>query len=77
MAKISDRLIQNTPGRFYVDASCVDCDICRNAVPDFFHRDDDLGMSVVYRQPDNPEDIARAEEALHGCPSDSIGNDGI
>ena len=76
MATTTERLPQNVLGRFYVDASCIDCDICRSTAPAFFRRDDDIGFSVVYRQPLTPEELALAEEAREGCPSESIGNDG-
>jgi ferredoxin len=75
MAKINERLPQNMPGPFYVDATCIDCDKCRTTAPEFFRRDDEIGMSVVYRQPVTPEEIKLAEEAME-CPTDSIGNDG-
>ncbi|HCN30000.1 MAG TPA: ferredoxin [Verrucomicrobiales bacterium] len=69
----SDRLPQNVPGRFYVDSSCIDCDQCRSHAPAFFHRDDDIGFSVVYRQPESSHEIELCREALEGCPSESIG----
>lgn len=39
-------------------------------------RDDDIGFSVVYRQPETPEEVDLATEALEGCPTESIGSDG-
>jgi ferredoxin len=74
MASINERLPQNVPGPFYVDATCIDCDKCRGEAPEFFHRDADIGMTVVYRQPKTPEEIRLAQEALEGCPTESIGN---
>ena len=76
MADLSDRLTKNVAGRFYVDSSCIDCDQCRNNAPAFFTRDDETGLSVVFRQPVTDEEIAEACEALDGCPSESIGDDG-
>lgn len=76
MANKTDRFPSNVPGRYYVDSSCIDCDMCRGSAPDFFRRDDDLGFSIVYRQPQTPEELQQAQEALDGCPSTSIGNDG-
>jgi ferredoxin len=76
MASKSERLPQNVPGSYYVDSTCIDCDMCRGNAPDFFKRDDDVGYSVVYRQPETREERALAEEALKNCPTDSIGNDG-
>jgi ferredoxin len=77
MAERIERLAQNAVGTYYVDSSCVDCDLCRNTAPDFFKRDDDIGMSFVYRQPSTPGELSLAEEARLGCPTESIGNDGV
>lgn len=76
MAVKNGRLAENVPGPFYVDSSCVDCDMCRGTAPDFFRRNDDIGQTVVFRQPVTPEEFNQAQEALEGCPTDSIGNDG-
>jgi ferredoxin len=76
MAKITDKLTNNVTGKFYVDSSCIDCDQCRSHAPSFFTRDDETGFSIVFRQPETPEELAEAQEALEACPSDSIGNDG-
>jgi ferredoxin len=77
MATLSERLPQNTPGRFYVDNTCIDCDQCRATAPDFFHRNAEIGMSVVFQQPETTEAIREAQEALEGCPTESIGNDAV
>src|SRR3954471_15539420 len=76
MANVNERLQQNAPGAYYVDSSCVDCDMCRGNAPQFFRRDDEIGYSIVYRQPVTREEIEQAEAALAGCPSESIGYDG-
>ena len=76
MANKIDRLAENVAGRYYVDDSCIDCDLCRGNAPDFFKRNDETGFSIVHRQPETPTEIALAEEALEGCPTESIGNDG-
>ena len=75
MADKNQRLPQSVAGKYYVDASCIDCDMCRSIAPDIFRRDDEIGQSVVYRQPVTPDEIKRAEEAMQ-CPTDSIGNNG-
>ena len=77
MAAGTDRLPRNAPGPYYVDSTCVDCDLCRNTAPDFFRRDEETGFSIVYRQPITEEERALAEEAKQGCPTESIGNDGL
>ena len=76
MPNLIERLTENVTGAFYVDASCIDCDLCRSTAPEFFSRHDESGFSIVHRQPATPEEIALAQEALDECPSDSIGNDG-
>ena len=77
MAEKINRLPENAPGPFYVDDSCIDCDLCRSTASDFFRRDEEIGMSIVYRQPVTPEEIALAEQAKEACPTESIGSDGI
>ncbi len=77
MAEKSLRLPQNTFGRFYIDSTCIDCDMCRDTAPEFFQRNNDIAMSVVVRQPETPFEVARAKAALEDCPSESIGDDGL
>src|SRR5436190_335145 len=48
MAEKSLRLSQNASGRFYIDSSCIDCDMCRGTAPEIFRRDDDIGQTIVY-----------------------------
>ena len=76
MADKSSRLPQNAHGPFYVDGTCTDCDLCRATAPEFFRRDDEIGSTIVFRQPLTPAEWARAQKGLECCPTDSIGNDG-
>ena len=76
MPELTERKPENVTGRFYVDSSCIDCDLCRETASAFFTRDDETGQSIVYRQPETAEEIALAEAAVEGCPTDSIGADG-
>ncbi len=76
MAIPSDRVPENIPGRWYVDSSCIDCDLCRETAPMIFNRHDDGGYSYVRKQPETAEELALAEEARLGCPVEAIGNDG-
>jgi len=76
MATLSDRLPQNAPGRYYVDASCIDCDQCRATAPEFFGRNADTGFSFVQRQPVTTDEIAEIEQVMTDCAVASIGNDG-
>lgn len=76
MANRQQKTPENVPGRYYVDDSCIDCDMCRTIAPEFFSRFDEGGYSVAYRQPVTPEELAQAEAGLVSCPTESIGNDG-
>src|ERR1700680_2148748 len=71
MAQIDERLPQNVEGEFFVDASCIDCDACRQIAPASFR--DHGGKSSVFHQPQNPGELHRAFMALVACPTASIG----
>ena len=47
MADVESKFEDNTPGKFYVDEECIDCDLCREISPTMFHRNDDGGHSFV------------------------------
>jgi ferredoxin len=76
MAEPTQKSPENVPGPYYVDDTCIDCDLCRSNAPKFFTREDAGGYTYVYRQPVTDEEIAEAEEARLACPTESIGNDG-
>ena len=76
MANRTQRTPENAAGQYYVDDSCIDCDMCRTIAPEFFSRFDEGGYSIAHRQPVIPEEFAQAEAGLNSCPTDSIGNDG-
>src|SRR5215831_19230418 len=62
---------ENVPGDFFVDETCIDCDLCRQIAPSVFR---DAGeYSVVFNQPAAAEELKRAEMALIACPTGSIG----
>lgn len=71
----NDRVKENVPGAYYVDSSCIDCDVCRDTAPDNFVRSDENSYSFVFKQPVNDEERALCEEALLCCPVEAIGND--
>ena len=75
MASKEDKIADNVPGRFYVDSSCIDCDMCRNLAPKFFAMSDN-GGSYVCEQPASDEDIDLCLEAMESCPVDAIGDNG-
>lgn len=62
---------ENVEGDFFVDSSCIDCDLCRQIAPQVFHADGD--QSAVYRQPTDERSEFDALKALVTCPTASIG----
>lgn len=76
MADPTQKTTNNVAGPFYVDETCIDCDLCRETAPTIFRRDEANGVSYVWKQPTTAEERALAEDALQGCPTDTIGNDG-
>lgn len=71
MARTEDRLPGNAVGDFYVDASCIDCQVCRRVAPETYAASG--GTSIVARQPRSPDEVLRAKMALVACPTSSIG----
>jgi glyoxylase-like metal-dependent hydrolase (beta-lactamase superfamily II)/ferredoxin len=71
MALVELRRAENVAGDFYVDSTCIDCDLCRQIAPETFA---DVGdQSAVYRQPRSAEEELAALKALVACPTASIG----
>jgi glyoxylase-like metal-dependent hydrolase (beta-lactamase superfamily II)/ferredoxin len=71
MALLELRLAGNTAGDFYVDSTCIDCDLCRQIAPGTFSSAGD--QSVVHHQPETSEQEFAALRALVTCPTASIG----
>lgn len=73
MADPHKRLDANTAGNFYVDATCINCDACRQLAPASF---EEVGeYSAVLRQPASVQEIREAYRALLACPTGSIGTE--
>jgi glyoxylase-like metal-dependent hydrolase (beta-lactamase superfamily II)/ferredoxin len=71
MARVDRARAENVSGDFFVDESCIDCDVCRWVAPAVF---DSAGeMSRVHHQPSNAAEEERALLALVACPTSSIG----
>lgn len=71
MANTKRAYPDNVPGDFFVDETCIDCDMCRQIAPSVFQEASD--HSFVYHQPETPAERNRAAMALIACPTGSIG----
>lgn len=76
MADKTQKVRENVPGQFYVDATCIDCDLCRETAPRNFVRQDAEGYSFVVLQPASAAEEAACLAAMEECPVEAIGNDG-
>lgn len=72
MARETDSSSDNASGEFFVDKSCIDCDLCRQIAPAVFGRSPRAPQSIVTRQPARGDEH-RALMALVTCPTSSIG----
>lgn len=73
MADKARRLDSNVEGNFYVDATCINCDACRQLAPANFEEVGDY--SAVTHQPTGDAQIRQAYRALLACPTGSIGTE--
>lgn len=71
MADFTKGVRENVPGDFFVDATCIDCDACRQIAPSVFAEAADT--SFVRSQPVSASDRRDALHALLSCPTGSIG----
>jgi glyoxylase-like metal-dependent hydrolase (beta-lactamase superfamily II)/ferredoxin len=71
MANPKKRVPENVPGDFFVDATCIDCDACRQIAPAVFGQAAET--SFVHTQPVVPAERRTALRALLACPTGSIG----
>lgn len=75
MADAATRWPENAPGRFFVDETCIDCDLCRTSAPANFQRSA-RGFSFVARQPADEREARDCQKALEDCPVQAIGDAG-
>jgi glyoxylase-like metal-dependent hydrolase (beta-lactamase superfamily II)/ferredoxin len=71
MANLKKRVLENVPGDFFVDSTCIDCDACRQIAPAVFG--EAAETSFVKAQPVASADRRQALRALLACPTGSIG----
>ena len=72
MARYDSRFPENALGEFFVEQSCIDCDVCRQVAPQVFG-ERPQGQSYVARQPVSGPERHRALMALLACPTSAIG----
>ena len=76
MPNRDDKVFENAKGRYYVDSQCIGCNMCVEAAGNNFVMHEDAGYAYVFKQPGNPDEEKRCDEAMKACPVEAIGNDG-
>ncbi|HEX4129008.1 MAG TPA: MBL fold metallo-hydrolase [Pirellulales bacterium] len=74
MANFTKRVPENVAGDFFVDATCIDCDTCRQIAPRIFGEATE--SAFVHTQPQTERDRRDSLRALVSCPTGSIGTTG-
>tara|TARA_B100000614_G_scaffold133097_1_gene118545 strand:+ start:387 stop:617 length:231 start_codon:yes stop_codon:yes gene_type:complete len=76
MADLEYRYKDNVKGRYFVDEQCIDCNLCREEAPKNFTRQEEVGYSYVYKQPEDGEEEEMCKNAMEFCPVEAIGDFG-
>ena len=76
MADIEYKYKDNVDGRYFVDEQCIDCNLCREEAPKNFTRQEELGYSYVYKQPEDEGEEEMCKNAMEFCPVEAIGDFG-
>ena len=76
MADIEYKYKDNVDGRYFVDEQCIDCNLCREEAPKNFTRQEEVGYSYVYKQPEDGEEEEMCKNAMEFCPVEAIGDFG-
>lgn len=76
MANRDQKWEDNVPGAFYVDKECILCSLCVDVAPKTFKESEFGDHDVVYKQPQTPDELREAQDAMEQCPVNAIGQDG-
>jgi ferredoxin len=77
MANFADKVSENVKGRYFVDRTCIYCELCVETAPKNFKEINEMGWAAVFKQPENSEEEKACREAKEGCPTESIGSEGF
>ena len=76
MADKNDRHSDNVSGKFYVDSSCIGCNVCLEEAPGNLDFDEYTDKAYVFKQPKNEDELKACKSAMAACPVGSIGDNG-
>ena len=73
---MGEKLEGNVKGKYYVTDDCVGCSACVSEAPENFKMDVTLGKAIVFKQPENDDEMEKCESAKNICPVSAIHDDG-
>ena len=78
MADKTNKVVENVPGKWYVDQTCTPCHTCMtvDGADKVIKYNEDESKVYFHKQPSTPEEEQIAEECLSVCPTAAIGKDG-
>jgi ferredoxin len=65
----------NVEGKYYVDTTCVHCDLCHEIAPEHFTVGKD-GEGFVFKQPSSQGEERNCHSAKSSCPVGAIQDNG-
>jgi ferredoxin len=75
MADKTLRLPANVFGKYYVDETCVHCELCHDIAGEHFGNNEKREGFVI-RQPVSVAEVELCQRARQCCPVEAIGDDG-
>jgi ferredoxin len=76
MARLAQESVvsEKLGGTYFVNETCIDCDLCRQTAPQFFVRKyaGAMGQTYVERQPMTVAEDRACRDALEACPVEAI-----
>ncbi len=76
MADKTSKVAENVDGAYYVDTTCVPCNLCIDEAPGLMKLSEDETYAYFFKQPGSPAEEEQAKAALDICPTEAIGDDG-
>lgn len=76
MANVAEKWEDSIPGNYYVDKSCIFCNLCMEVAPKNFKESDQGDHDIVYKQPASEEEFMQCKDAVEQCPVEAIGTNG-
>jgi ferredoxin len=73
MAQIEEKWEDNVEGAFYIDKSCSMCNLCTDVAPDNIKESADGDHCIIFKQPENDDEMTNMQDAVEQCPCEAIG----